>query len=107
MLFGNAGGNALAPLPPAGRLFAGNVSIGAFSLSRLAVQRPNRVGEALRDALRRLADGTLDVAVSELDGLQAAPGAQQELADGTSRGKRVVAVRPATPLDGGQLVGAT
>ena len=100
VLFGNAGGNALAPLPPAARLFARNASIGAFSLSRLAVQRPNRVGEALRDALRRLADGTLGLAVSELDGLEAVAGAHQELADGNGSGKRVVAVRPATPVDG-------
>lgn len=92
VLFGNAAGSPLAPLPPAGRLFATNIMIGAFSLSRMADQLPERVGGALRDVLQRLATGTVDIALQELKGLDAAPGAHDELATGRGSGKRVVHV---------------
>lgn len=92
VLFGNAGGAALARLPPAGRLFAGNASIGGFSLSRLATDAPHRVTAALKYALQRLADGELQVELSIVDGLDNAPAAHQELAEATGSGKRVVRV---------------
>ena len=92
VLFGNAGGRPLAPLPPAGRLFAGNASIAGFSLSRMAEQLPDRVATALHAVLERLAAGTLGVAVQELAGLDAAPGAHDELATGRGSGKRIVHV---------------
>lgn len=91
VLFGNTAGGPLAPLPPAGRLFATNTTIGAFSLSRMAEQiRPRRPGAARCPP--PLATGALDVAVQELDGLEAAPGAHDELATGRGSGKRVVRV---------------
>jgi NADPH:quinone reductase len=93
VLFGNAGGRPLAPLPPAGRLFAGNASIAGFSLSRMAQQLPDRVATALHGVLERLAAGTLAVAVQELAGLDAVPGAHDELATGRGSGKRVVRIR--------------
>jgi NADPH:quinone reductase len=97
VLFGNAAGGTLGPLPPAGALFAGNAMIGGFSLSRMAAQLPERVASALRDVLERLATGSLDVELHALDGLESAPRAHDELAAGRGSGKRVVRVaRPAS-----------
>lgn len=95
VLFGNAAGGTLGPLPPAGRLFAGNAAIVGFSLSRMASQLPERVAAALRDVLARLADRRLDVELHELDGLESAPQAHEELAAGRGSGKRVVRVAQA------------
>jgi NADPH2:quinone reductase len=67
VLFGNAVGGPLAPLPQAGRLFGGNLSIGGFSISRFAANAPEIVARALTDVL------------AELDGTA---GAQQALAEG-------------------------
>jgi NADPH:quinone reductase len=71
-------------------LLAGNAMIGGFSLSRMATQLPERVAGALRDVLKRLAAGTLDVELHELDGLESTPRAHDELAAGRGSGKRVV-----------------
>jgi NADPH2:quinone reductase len=92
VLFGNAAGGTLGPLPAAGRLFAGNAAIGGFSLSRMASQLPERVAAALRDVLARLAARQLDVELHELDGLESAPQAHDELAAGRGSGKRVVQI---------------
>jgi NADPH:quinone reductase len=92
VLFGNAAGGALGPLPPAAALFAGNAMIGGFSLSRMASQLPDRVAAALHDVLQRLAAGTLNVELHELDGLGSTPRAHDELAAGRGSGKRVVRI---------------
>ena len=92
VLFGTAGGGALAPLPAAGRLFALNASIGAFSLSRMATQLPKRVASALDTVLTHLGAGALRVEMNELDGLDATPAVHQELAEGRGSGKRVIRV---------------
>jgi NADPH:quinone reductase len=90
VLFGNAAGGTLGPLPPAGALFAGNAMIGGFSLSRMATQLPERVAAALNGVLKRLAAGTLNVELHELDGLESTSRAHDELAAGRGSGKRVV-----------------
>jgi NADPH:quinone reductase len=92
VLFGNAAGGTLGPLPPAGALFAGNTMIGGFSLSRMSSRLPERVAGALRDVLVRLADHQIDIELHELDGLESAPHAHDELAAGRGSGKRVVRV---------------
>jgi NADPH2:quinone reductase len=92
VLFGNAAGGTLGPLPPAGALFAGNAMIGGFSLSRMSSQLPERVAGALRDVLTRLADHQITVELHELHGLESAPQAHDELAAGRGSGKRVVHV---------------
>jgi NADPH2:quinone reductase len=92
VLFGNAAGGAPDPLPAAGRLFALNASIGAFSLSRMATQLPERVAIALDTVLRHLASGALSVEMHELDDLDATPAVHQELAEGRGSGKRVIRV---------------
>ena len=57
VLFGNAGGNALAPLPPAARLFARNASIGAFGLAPgRPAPEPGRRGAARRAPAPRRRD---------------------------------------------------
>jgi NADPH2:quinone reductase len=93
VLFGNAAGGTLGPLPPAGALLAGNVMVGGFSLSRMAAQLPERVAGALRGVLKRLATGALDVELHELDGLESVPPAHDDLAAGRGSGKRVIRLR--------------
>lgn len=59
VLFGNAGGRPLAALPPAGRLFGGNISIGGFSLAAWVANAPGRVAAALGSVIDHLAAGDL------------------------------------------------
>jgi NADPH2:quinone reductase len=96
VLFGNAGGGQPAPLPSAGRLMGANVSVGGFSLSSLSVAAPGRAAGALRRVLALLADGRLDVAVTEVGSLEEVPAVHQLLAEGRGTGKYVA--RP-TPRD--------
>jgi NADPH2:quinone reductase len=90
VLFGNPGGGRPAPLPPLGRLIAGNVSLAGFSMSRLTVTAPERAAGALRRVLDLLADGALTIAVAEVSTLNGVAAAHQRLADGQSTGKYVV-----------------
>lgn len=92
VLFGNAGGGQPAPLPPAGRLIGGNVSIGGFSITSLSASAPERVTAALRRVLDLIAAGRLDVDVTEVDSLSDVPAVHQLLADGRGRGKYVARV---------------
>lgn len=93
VLFGNAGGAAPGPLPPLGRLMGANATLTGFSLAALAAAAPDRVAAALAAVLDDLADGSLTVGTSVVDGLAQAPGAQQRLAEGNADGKYVVRVR--------------
>jgi NADPH:quinone reductase len=90
VLMGNASGAPLGPLPAVGRLYAGNVSIGGFSLSGLARTAPGRVGAAIRLALELLDDGTIELETDVHHGLAAAIGVHDRLARGGSTGKHVV-----------------
>ena len=90
VLMGNASGAPLGPLPAAGRLYAGNVSIGGFSISGLARTAPQRVGAAIRLALELLADGTIELETDVHRGLAAAAAVHDRLARGGSSGKHVV-----------------
>jgi NADPH2:quinone reductase len=91
VLIGNAGGEALAPLPEAKRLFAGNVSIGGFSISSLSHHAPEVVGAALRKALVLLDTRAVELDVKVHHGLAAAPAIHDQLGRGGS-GKHVVAL---------------
>lgn len=82
ILFGNASGAPLAPLPPLGQLMGANISIRGFSLAALAAKAPTRLAAALTRVLNALADSTLTVDVTVLEGLDATADAQQALADG-------------------------
>ncbi|WP_371402792.1 zinc-binding dehydrogenase [Kribbella sp. NBC_00662] len=89
VLFGNAGGAPLNDLPP-GRLFAGNASIGGFSMSAMSIRAPEIIGNALREVLELVARGELGLEFTAIDGLEAAADAQQALAEGRGAGKYVV-----------------
>jgi NADPH2:quinone reductase len=91
VLFGNAGGGQPAPLPPLGRLIGGNLAIAGFSISRLTATAPNRVATALRRILQLLADGRLDLAVTQVGSLDEVPAVHQLLAEGRGIGKYVAA----------------
>jgi NADPH2:quinone reductase len=92
VVFGNAGGGPMEPLPSAGALMARNVSVGGFSISWLSGRAPERVGAAITEALSLVAEGVFQVPVTETDGLASAAEAQQALAEGRGRGKHVIRV---------------
>jgi NADPH2:quinone reductase len=91
VLFGNAGGTALT-LPPAGRLFGGNVSIGGFSVRGYAANAPHLIAEALADVLAKVKAGEVSIELTAVDGLDRAAEAQQALAEGRGAGKYVVRI---------------
>lgn len=92
ILYGNASGAPLAPLPATRLLYAHNASVGGFSLEALSAAAPATVAAALHAALDMLAAGQTTTDPIVLPGLAAAPNAQQALADGTGKGKYVVKV---------------
>ena len=90
VLFGNAGGVEQAPLPPAGRLIGGNLAIGGFSIRRLWATAPHRASAGLRRVLDLVAEGRLDIAITEVGSLADVPAVHQLLAEGRGDGKYVV-----------------
>jgi NADPH2:quinone reductase len=92
VLFGNAGGGELAPLPPAGRLIGGNLAIGGLSVTGLWAHAPHRASAGLRRVLDLIADGRLGIAVTEVGSLAETAAAQQLLAEGRGHGKYVTRV---------------
>jgi NADPH2:quinone reductase len=89
VLFGNAGGGEQVPLPSAGRLIGGNLAIGGFSISRLWATAPYRASAGLRRVLDLIAEGRMDIAVTEVSSLAEVPAVHQLLADGRGEGKYV------------------
>lgn len=94
VLFGNAGGQEPAPLPPLGRLIGGNVAIAGFSISGLTRVAPGRVRRALEHILLLLAEGRLEVPVTKVGSLEEVPAVHQLLSDGGGIGKYVAAPNP-------------
>ncbi|MFC8451887.1 zinc-binding alcohol dehydrogenase family protein [Kitasatospora sp. NPDC057223] len=90
VLFGNAGGAAPAPLPPAGRLLGGNLTISGFSHRGLVAAAPHRVAAALRRTLALLAEGRLALPVTEVASPAGVPAVHDLLAAGRGAGKYVV-----------------
>jgi len=90
VLFGNAGGGEQAPLPPVGRLIGGNLAIGGFSIRRLWATAPHRAFAGLRRVLDLVAEGRLDIAITEVGSLADVPAVHQLLAEGRGDGKYVV-----------------
>ena len=93
-LFGNPAGGQPGSLPPLGTLIGRNVSLAGFSMSRLTATAPHRAAAALRHVLDLLADGQLDMPITELASLDDVPAAQQALAEGRGPAKSVAAVNP-------------
>ncbi|MFJ8434332.1 zinc-binding alcohol dehydrogenase family protein [Kitasatospora sp. NPDC094019] len=92
VLFGNAGGGAVADLPPLARLMAGNLSVTGFSHRGLAATAPDRLARAVRRVVGLLADGGLELPVTELPGLAAVPAAHDAMEERRATGKYVVRV---------------
>ncbi|GCD94210.1 quinone oxidoreductase family protein [Embleya hyalina] len=92
VLFGNASGGALDPMPPAGRLIGGNITVTGFSHRGLVAGAPRRVARAIRGTLDLLAGDRLDFPVTELSSLAEVPAAHDLLAAGRGAGKYVVRV---------------
>jgi len=92
VLFGNAGGGQPAQLPSFGRLLSGNLAIAGFSITGLWANAPHRASAGLRRVLDLLADGRLDITVTEVGSLADAPAAQQLLAEGRGHGKYVARI---------------
>lgn len=90
VLFGNAGGGEQVPLPPAGRLIGGNLAIGGFSIRRLWATAPHRASSGLLRVLDLVAEGRLDIAITEVGSLADVPAVHQLLAEGRGDGKYVV-----------------
>jgi NADPH:quinone reductase len=93
VMFGNAGGGELAPLPPVGRLYEGNLAIGGFSMRRLCATAPHRVSAGLRRVLGLIAEGQFDIAITEVGSLDDVPAVHQLLAEGRTDGKYVVCLQ--------------
>ncbi|WP_222426805.1 quinone oxidoreductase family protein, partial [Amycolatopsis rhizosphaerae] len=93
VLFGNATGGALPPLPPTGRLIGGNVGLLGFSISRLAATSPATLTSALRKGLQLIEAGTVRVETSTVDSLASVAGIHDLLAAGRGSGKYVVDVK--------------
>lgn len=91
-LFGNPSGGVPSPLPPLGRLIAGNVALAGFSMSQLTANAPHRAANALRRVLGLVADGRLSPAIAVLERLEDVPATHQLMAEGRGVGKYVVAV---------------
>ncbi|WP_406088617.1 zinc-binding alcohol dehydrogenase family protein [Kitasatospora purpeofusca] len=92
VLFGNAGGGAVADLPPLARLMAGNLTVTGFSHRGLAATAPERLARAVRRIVGLLADGGLELPVTELSGLDAVPAAHDAMAERRATGKYVVRI---------------
>lgn len=96
-LFGNPAGGQPGPLPPLGTLIGRNIALAGFSMSRLTATAPHRAAAALRRVLTLLADGHLDIPVTELASLDDVPAAQQALAEGRGAVKYVAAADQGGP----------
>jgi len=92
LLFGNASGGPLAPLPPLSQLMTTNATITGFSLAALTAAAPDLFTEALTDVLAYMESGDLDIEMTVVAGLHAAAEAQEALAQGSASGKQVVRV---------------
>ena len=103
VLFGNAPGGAPAPLPPAGRLIGGNITVSGFSHRGLSAAAPDRVSDALHRALDLVAAEHIALPVTVLDSLAEIPEVHQLMAEGRGTGKYVVRVAGAAPARGSAL----
>jgi NADPH2:quinone reductase len=89
VLFGNASGGEQVPLPPAGRLIGGNLTISGFSIRGLWAKAPRRASAGLRRVLDLVVEGQLNIAITEVGSLADVPAVQQLLAEGHGDGKYV------------------
>ena len=91
VIFGNASGGPLDPVPAA-HLFAKNLTVAGFSLTRLAAEAPERVAGALGGVLADLGSGRLPADISVVEELEAVSEVHQALSEGRAPAKSVVRV---------------
>jgi len=89
VLFGNAGGGDIAPLPAIGRLQRGNIALSGFSISALSATAPERAAAALRRVLSLIDSRQLVIAVTKINSLAEVPGIHDLLAESRGDGKYV------------------
>jgi len=89
VVFGNAGGGTVGDAPSVSALVGANAAVGGFSLATLSAQRPGLIAATIASILRRLADGSLHLEVTEVPGLDHVAAAQQSLAAGNGATKYV------------------
>jgi hypothetical protein len=77
----------------------GNTSLRGFSLAALAATAPANLAAALTRVLDQVAQGTIRVEVTVLDGLETAADAQQALAEGHGETKYVINVSGAPDVN--------
>ena len=92
VLFGNASGEPVEPLPALGELMGANLALRGFSLAAMAARAPVRLAATLERVLEQLASGDLSLEVTVLDGLARAAQAQQALAEGRGETKYVIRI---------------
>jgi NADPH:quinone reductase len=92
VLFGNAGGGAPAPLPPAGRLIGGNAGVLGFSMSRLSATAPKTVASALARGLEMIAAAQIRPELTIVEPLDSVVAIHDLLAAGRGSGKYVAKV---------------
>jgi NADPH2:quinone reductase len=92
VLFGNAGGSAPAPLPPAGRLIGGNAGVLGFSMSRLSATAPKTVASALARGLEMIAAAQIRPELTIVEPLDSVVAIHDLLAAGRGSGKYVAKV---------------
>lgn len=90
VLFGNAGGDSFAPMPPATTLMRKNLAVGGFSLAGFSASSPGRMRDAITRTLERLSDGSVRPSVTLEDGLDSVPRIQDLLAAGKGDGRKYV-----------------
>lgn len=91
VLFGNASGAPLNPIPT-GRLYTANAAVGGFSIAALSATAPLRVRRAMDAVFNLIAEGALIPSLTVTRGLDQAAALQQQLADGTATAKHVISI---------------
>ncbi|WP_104129453.1 zinc-binding dehydrogenase [Cryobacterium sp. N21] len=93
VLFGNASGAPLDPIPTE-RLSASNAAVGGFSIAALSAAAPKLVQRAMNAVLHRIAEGSLTPESTSAEGLDQAAALQQQLANGSAKTKHVIRITP-------------
>lgn len=90
ILFGNAAGDSLGPLPPVVTLMKKNAAVGGFSLAGFSKSSPHRMRDAIELTLARLSEGTIRPSTVLEHGLDSVPGLQDLLSAGKGGGRKYV-----------------
>lgn len=93
VLFGNASGAPLDPIPT-DKLLKSNAAVGGFSIAALSAAAPRLVQRAMNAVLHRVAEGSVTPESTITQGLDQAAALQQQLANGSAKTKHVIRITP-------------